>query len=151
MEKHTLLPPLEIQFICCCVVVMFGNIKRLYRIYIFFSYLLWCWNVCSPHALVNEFVHFLLLCYQWSDVTIIWCTLLSALVWLCLTLVNGIKDSSASDLVQDMSLGVYYLHFFCRCSTWYFILHILPDTSLDSNLNRQNELGMLWPSWAHTG
>lgn len=78
----------------------------------FFIYLLWYWNVCSPHALINEFVHFILLCYQWSDVTIIWCTQLSAHVWLWLTLVNGIKDNSASDLVQDMSLGIYYLHFF---------------------------------------
>lgn len=93
-------------------VVVLGNMKRLCRIYISFSYLLWYWNICSPHALANEFVHFLLLCYQLSDVTIIWCTLLSALVWLWLTLVNGIKGSSPSDLVQDMSLGAYYLHFF---------------------------------------
>lgn len=40
-------------------------------------------------------------------------------------------------------LGCLLLAPVCRFSTWYFILHVLPEASLDSSLKRQKALWML--------
>lgn len=110
---------------------MLGNGKG---IFISFSYLLWCWNVCSPRAFVNEFVYVLLWCYQWSGTTIIFAKYpaLSS----CVALTDFHKWNKGQFCNWPGAGHGILLAPVCRYSIWYFIFHVLPEASLESSRKR---------------